>query len=219
MSSYLIHDNRGRPFQVFIEDDGEVIIKTLKKKYKICLVRALSLITCEHAINAFGEIKPNDFTKVVKRYKNVERVFIGKDKINGRVNDGNSILLKLKGNRYATIFGSSIYEFSTSEPITRYLSPVGNNDVPYPVAFSKNYVYFMHGTKMDKKTLKSYDKHALTPDPELPFGLHDAEHYILQGGVKPDPLDNYTEIYEWSKEVPSPVPLGKNYVTMSKTIY
>ena len=34
-------------------------------------------------------------------------------------------------------------EFQTSDPITEYWSPVGNSDVPYPVAFSSKYAYFM----------------------------------------------------------------------------
>ena len=55
---------------------------------------------------------------------------------------GNSILLKIGDKRYVFI-GHTIYEFSTKDEITEYHSPVGNNDVPYPVAIGKNYVYFM----------------------------------------------------------------------------
>lgn len=39
--------------------------------------------------------------------------------------------------------GSEIYEFQAPEKIDKYFSLVGNNDVPYPIALSKNYVYFM----------------------------------------------------------------------------
>lgn len=61
--------------------------------------------------------------------------------------DGNSILVLLdsKTNRYVYI-GYLIYEFNAPEPITDYYSAVGNSDVPYPVALSKNFVYFMLGT-------------------------------------------------------------------------
>jgi len=36
-----------------------------------------------------------------------------------------------------------VYEFSTTDEIKEYKSPIGNNDVPYPVAFGEQNVYFM----------------------------------------------------------------------------
>ncbi len=38
--------------------------------------------------------------------------------------------------------GSSIYQFETTEEILDFISPIGNNDVPYPVAYSENFIYF-----------------------------------------------------------------------------
>lgn len=55
---------------------------------------------------------------------------------------GNSILIQKTPTTYIEI-GWNIYEFTTPEPILDYISPVGNSDVPYPVAYSKHYVYFM----------------------------------------------------------------------------
>lgn len=93
--------------------------------------------------------------KLIKVYKNVRRVFVGKSPLNemtkfsaghGKRFDGNSILLELPRNKhsYAHI-GSNIFEFETTEPITEFVSPVGNSDVPYPVALSDNYIYFLAG--------------------------------------------------------------------------
>jgi len=46
---------------------------------------------------------------------------------------GNSILIELDTNKYEFI-GSSIFSFSTLTKIIDFISPVGNNDVPYPYA-------------------------------------------------------------------------------------
>jgi hypothetical protein len=71
----------------------------------------------------------------------------------GKYFDGNSILLKISSNRYVFI-GSEVYEFSTdNDNITKYYSPVGNNDVPYPFAYGDKNIYFM----LDRKFV-SYNK-------------------------------------------------------------
>ena len=58
----------------------------------------------------------------------------------GKKFDGNSILLQLNDNRYA--IGCYIYEF-TSNKIISFISPVGNNDFPYPFALDKDNAYLM----------------------------------------------------------------------------
>lgn len=55
---------------------------------------------------------------------------------------GNSVLIKISNNKYVSV-GHDIYSFETDEKILDYVSPIGNNDVPYPVAFGENNVYFM----------------------------------------------------------------------------
>ncbi len=56
--------------------------------------------------------------------------------------DGNSLLIQLAPLKYVYV-GSYIYSFETETPVTNYFSPIGNNDVPYPVAYGTNEVYFM----------------------------------------------------------------------------
>lgn len=73
--------------------------------------------------------------KKVKTYNNVKKVFVGKPR-------GNSILLRISEKRYVFI-GHNVYEFETKEPITKYYSEIGNSAVPYPVAVSRNYAYYM----------------------------------------------------------------------------
>ena len=90
------------------------------------------------------------YTKLVKEY-NVKKVFIGKSLKNemtlfskgyGKKFDGNTVLLELPGNKYVYI-GCNIYEFTGKDKILSYMSPVGNNNVPYPFAIGEENVYFM----------------------------------------------------------------------------
>lgn len=101
------------------------------------------------------------FTELVKNYKNVKDVMPGVDNIENMT--GNSVLIRLKENTYVYI-GDCIYSFTSSEPITGYFSNVGNSCVPYPVAVSKSYVYFM----LDKVYVNK------TEFPEVNF-THDKE--------------------------------------------
>ena len=140
---YFTHDNGGRPFEVQQISPNVVRINVL-----------------EVTPNEEGWIEwdPKKYAKCIKKYTNVEKIFVGKSLVNattkssgghGKQFDGNSILLKLRDeektyreNKYVFI-GDRIYEFTTVEPIETFYSTVGNNDVPYPVALSKSFIYFM----------------------------------------------------------------------------
>jgi len=134
--SYLTHDNGVRPFKVVVSANHTIVH-----------IYTLSDI----------ENNPKNYDKLIKTYENVQKVFVGKSPVNattkfsggsGKKFDGNSILLnidcKIHKNYYVFV-GDRIYGFSTpdDEPITTFYSTVGNNDVPYPIAMSKNYVYFL----------------------------------------------------------------------------
>lgn len=56
--------------------------------------------------------------------------------------DGNSILVHIKGCEYAYI-GSKFYLFETDTPIVKYVSEVGNNDVPYPYAVDERGRFYL----------------------------------------------------------------------------
>ena len=135
--SYLIHDNGGRPFLVYISKNEVNIYTYPDKKYYIS-----------------NEDKTKKWTYIDKiaTYKNPIKIFIGKSPRTkmtefsggiGKKFDGNSILIQLEKNRYVSI-GAIIYEFIINDDqINEYISPVGNNDVPYPVAISDKNVYFI----------------------------------------------------------------------------
>lgn len=110
--TYLIHDNGGRPFKVYV---------------------------CKQCVMIYSMTNNQYYDKCVKIYNKPKKVFIGSDK--GKFK-GNSILIQINNYRYAFI-GWCIYEFSTNDIIIKYYSFVGNSDVPYPVAISKDNAYFM----------------------------------------------------------------------------
>ncbi len=130
---YKIHDNGGRPFHVKVRGNDIEIWKNMSTY----------------------EVKDGKFVDVFKDPKKlydwtVDEVFIGKkspgggyDGLKPREADGNSILLK-KGSKYVYI-GTEIYEFTPldGDTIEKYYSNIGNNDVPYPYAIGKKYIYLM----------------------------------------------------------------------------
>lgn len=80
-------------------------------------------------------------------------IFIGKSpecemtsgiKTYGAIYDGNSIIFKDLQNQHYFI-GWKLFKFNLKEndTIIGLESPVGNNDVPYPTAIGKNYLYLM----------------------------------------------------------------------------
>lgn len=54
----------------------------------------------------------------------------------------NSILIKLDKYQYMFI-GHTIYTFKAKHKIIDFITPMGNNDVPYPIAYDEGYIYFM----------------------------------------------------------------------------
>lgn len=90
-----------------------------------------------------SEVMPSfDTSTPVFKDDSPERIFIGKSPLNGMTKfsgghgpefDGNSILVKQSSGLYVYI-GENISSFLPMAEIVDYISPVGNNDVPYPFA-------------------------------------------------------------------------------------
>ena len=132
---YLTHDNGGRPFLVTI--DGK----------HVCIYRSKAKA---NMLNDFPA--KEDYSEMVKEYKGVTKIFIGKSSAKSKMAkfsgghgskfDGNTILIEISPKRYCHI-GCDVFEFSTKDSIQKYDSPVGNNDVPYPLAYGTEYLYFL----------------------------------------------------------------------------
>ena len=75
--------------------------------------------------------------------------------------------------RYVYV-GEKIFSFTTDHRITKYVSPVGNSDVPYPYAVDKNNVHYLLAENVFLKIGSSgarddpyryfYDVRRITPD-------------------------------------------------------
>lgn len=133
---YMTHDNGGRPFCVYISPN--------KKEVDVYKVD-------EDDTPKEGDYgKVHTYLKLVKSFKPID-VFIGKSPLNemtrysgghGSEFDGNSILLKMSPTKYIFI-GESIKSFKTKKEIMKYVSPVGNNDVPYPYGIDEDGLYYL----------------------------------------------------------------------------
>jgi len=117
---YDIHDNGGRPFRVTCNINGIYIQK------------------------AIGETDEDEiiYGKVFKHITNFEGYWVGFDTSPYSSLHGNSLLVKINKNKYMHI-GDRIYLFKTKDEIIDFVSPVGNSDVPYPIAYGTQNVYFM----------------------------------------------------------------------------
>lgn len=146
MPTYFIHDNGGRPFKVII--DGS----------KVSIFKGSDDINYEE----IDDTEDNtEYTKLIGTYY-PQNIFIGKS--SGKCNScdhtprqarqfvGNSILLQINSKKYIHI-GMEIFEFEMKDDIEAYYSPVGRNDVPYPLVLGKENVYFLLDKKYVPRTL------------------------------------------------------------------
>jgi len=135
---YFIHDNGGRPFVVFMTKTSATVYREPPT---------------EEWDDDRKKNNVQNYTQLVHKFSNVKKAFVGMDHnadnhyLPPHFGDGNSILLYMgktqEGRKYVSI-GNSIYSFTTphDDEIVNYWSDIGNNNVPYPVALGKKYVYF-----------------------------------------------------------------------------
>jgi len=168
--SYLVHNNYERPFLVYIKNK-EVFIYTRNTDLYYFLPECDSSFSVNY--NEYGKhIRHNNgYNKLIKKYKNLKNIFVGKSPKNemtissggyGKKWDGNTILLHIKNNEYVFI-GTVIFKFKALSEIIKYVSPIGNNDVPCPYAIDKeNNTYILLGEylyiyKNIPKRINTYD--------------------------------------------------------------
>lgn len=176
MRTFFTHDNGGRPFMVEVD---QPIVKVFKLPDNFPYNR---------------RAKNSEYTVMVKKFE-TSKVYIGKSPKtpmtefsggHGPKFNGNSILLQLKNGNMVFI-GDNIYKFEMEKDdiIKTYVSPVGNNDVPYPTAIGRNNIYFM----LDQKYVPvKYLPKALTKS-----DMNDL-YSIFYGHVQPyPPLEPYAK--------------------------
>ena len=145
---YFTHDNGARPYMIKIENKNvKIFTRDKSKKFQTPI--------------------QSEYDNLVIEYKDVKRIFIGEipkfklvtspiksffgyepEKVNldqkyRDIFKGNTILIQANEHDYVFI-ESCIYTFTIkSDQIYQFISPVGKDDVPYPVAYGKKYVYFL----------------------------------------------------------------------------
>lgn len=145
---YYTFNNGINPFLVIIKNNpANVLIMSMND-----FIEDIFYGNPEEKIIMYGNL--------VKEYKKCDNIFIGKSPKNkmtefsgahGQHWDGNSILIKPNKTKLKYIFigGHQIYEFEALSEITDFLSPIGNNDCPYPFAVDEqNNIYLMIENKI-----------------------------------------------------------------------
>lgn len=180
MTRYHTHWNGGRPFRVFIEGSGGA-----------CTARV-------HRYNY--DLDNYDETPVLKL--RVVRAWIGKSP-SGPALKGNSILLQVK-DRYVFI-GMKVFSFCARAPIKRFVSPVANNDIPYPYAVDaeKNF-YLMTEYVMLRNVPRNVS------NPQYPYRFY----YDAQPITPISPM-YYSDV---SIMLPSPKPTDIRKFTIGKQV-
>jgi hypothetical protein len=129
-AEYLIHDNGGRPFKVVVNSEG---------------------LFCYTYDDKNEEEKDKKYDILKYKVTKFDGYWTGFDSSPYKLH-GNSILVKLSDNKYVYI-GSIAYQFETEDKILDYVSPVGNSNVPYPIAYGEDNLYYM----LDKQYIKRED--------------------------------------------------------------
>lgn len=124
MATYDTHDNHNRPLQIKIYASAkETRVDIFRDKLKIHTINTPSRI--------FMGISP----------VNTMTIFSGGF---GPEAQGNTFLINTHDNEYVYL-QKNIVKFHTDSPIVTFMSPLGNNDVPYPYAIDANGRYYLLG--------------------------------------------------------------------------
>lgn len=126
METYDTHDNGGRAFRVKISENKDGTKHLVVRRMVTRRSRPMFQIDVNRVL--VGKSTPNHMTSTL---------------VTDRPEyDGNSILVELSDLVYLHI-GRTILEFRTKSSVSRYESPVGNNDVPYPYAVDIRGNYYL----------------------------------------------------------------------------
>jgi hypothetical protein len=122
IKKYQTHWNSAHPYLIIVAKNTIIILKPNINDYKL-------------------------FDNFVIKIDNYKEIFPGTNtnKFAGPYTEkftGSSILIHVKNNEYIFI-GKDIYKFTSTNPISKYYSIMGNSDVPYPFAISKDKIYLM----------------------------------------------------------------------------
>ena len=160
MEMYLTHNNGDRPYMVTVDGKKVEIFKRHKsKKFHSPLIEDYNIKIA--AYNNVSDVFVGEIPKI--RYEsNPLGSFLGLEKtpnyLTKKYRDkfqGNTILIHLQKSQYVFV-ESCIYTIDLKgDKIQKFISPVGNNDVPYPVAYGEKYIYFLTSGFKERRVSKS----------------------------------------------------------------
>tara|TARA_Y100000389_G_scaffold147241_1_gene146134 strand:+ start:2205 stop:2945 length:741 start_codon:yes stop_codon:yes gene_type:complete len=193
--TYYTHNNGGRPYMVVVTSDGVHVYDNLTGS---------TLYVFDDPERVFvGESPKTRITVFSQGY--------------GPEFDSNSILVHIKGCEYAYI-GSKFHLFETDSPIVKYVSEVGNNDVPYPYAVDERGRFYLMVenvvlNKLDPSETDPYGAFYQIPNTKY-AELLGYTHIV--GSLNPDELyvHSYTSnprtqyYYPWMKDLEGVKPDG-----------
>jgi Leucine-rich repeat (LRR) protein len=197
---YRTHDNGGRPFEVHVAPDRTVTVYKQRPPAETASLRRL------HAV--YDRTAPVFHGKVAE-------VFVGRSPLNawtaesdgygehGPACDGNTMLFRTRPDRFEYLFvgRETLKTFRTRHAITRFVSYVGSNDVPYPYAVDDvhNVFYDLTGevvcTKLSSTTASVFNAYCKLPSFEA--DCHRVERWSVAGtrvdvGKGDTPTSQYT---------------------------
>jgi len=137
---YEIHDNGSRPFIVVI-NRNHIKVYTYLDQHTKTDTKTDTESDTETDIETDTEIETKKHKLLMAHQMKFCGFWYGFDTSIYECH-GNSILVKLDEHEYMHI-GIDIYIFKTRDIIIDFVSPLGNNDVPYPLAIGTKNFYFM----------------------------------------------------------------------------
>jgi len=162
---YYIHDNGGRPYKVEIDNNKTTVTvfdniedsKTYKK----------NIYSSKYSNIWVGKSPKIEMTEYSGGY--------------GKKFDGNTILIETGYLEYVYI-GEQILSFKSISPIKKYISLVGNSDVPYPYAIdSEGYMYLLIENVIVHPNQKTEN---LFKKSEEPYGIYYKLQNISESIIK-----------------------------------
>jgi hypothetical protein len=174
MLTYVTQMNGGCPFRVSINNDTKTIY-----------------VYCNEYENSYDEDEYEQ-TSITEIYKTqFIQYWVGKSSCGDPDFDGNSFLIQVADNKYIYIC-DEIYSFTSYAPIIKYVSDMGNSNVPYPYAIDTDgnvYLMIEYTIIMGLPEL-----HELYEDPYTYY--YDRSHITKDIGCNREPVTLHP-IKEW----------------------
>lgn len=148
---YLTHDNGGRAFKVCFNGRRFWVFKPDSRGGDDTVHTVMAIAPTAYKRVFIGHSPRNAMTEFSGGY--------------GPRFDGNSMLFELATGRYMFV-GDCVRTFSTTSPITTFVSPVGNSDVPYPFAVDASGVVYLLSEEV-RLTAGPYPREVLLDPYEL----------------------------------------------------